>query len=163
MIEWLVMNWKGCGRKGLWANFSVLSRHLPVETEKNPREQSQDSRSSDRNLNTGPPEYEVGVLTTWPLSSVKNYRLLIRVSFNYSSLLWSSLYLLLVFPVLVTEQVACIIHLRAQHLMRHVISIVPSQNSGGVLSCVPVSLNRRLLLGWQTKHKKMGSRCNWLL
>jgi hypothetical protein len=37
---------------------------------------SQDSKSLDRDLNPGPPEYQVGVLTTRPRGSVTMYQLL---------------------------------------------------------------------------------------
>jgi hypothetical protein len=44
--------------------------YLSGETEENHETLSQDSRSTRRDLNRGPPEYEVGVLTTRPRSSL---------------------------------------------------------------------------------------------
>jgi hypothetical protein len=53
-------------KEAVVAKFKVLSRHLPVETEKMTKVLSQDSRSPGRGLNPGPPEYKVGVLITRP-------------------------------------------------------------------------------------------------
>jgi len=53
-----MMNWKEGERKRPWPNFKVLSQHLPGETEENHENLSHDSRSQDRDLNQGPPEYE---------------------------------------------------------------------------------------------------------
>jgi hypothetical protein len=61
-----MINWKGFGRKWSWPNFKVLSRHSPGGTEDNHENRSEVSRSSDRDLNPGPPESEAGVLTTRP-------------------------------------------------------------------------------------------------
>jgi hypothetical protein len=63
-----VMNWKGCGRKRSWPNFKVLSQHLPDVLRKTMK--TSISRSQDRDLNSGPPEYEAGVLRTQPRRSV---------------------------------------------------------------------------------------------
>jgi hypothetical protein len=49
------------------AYVKVLCRHLRIETEENHENLSQDSRSPDRDLL---PQYEAGVLTTRPQSSV---------------------------------------------------------------------------------------------
>jgi hypothetical protein len=46
------------------ASFNVLSRYMPGQNEENTKNLSQDSRSSGRDLNPGPPKYEAGVLTT---------------------------------------------------------------------------------------------------
>jgi hypothetical protein len=64
-----MMNWEGFGSKRSWPDFEIQSRHLPEWTgdTRNPR---QDSRSSGRDLNPGPPEYELGVVTTRPRRSV---------------------------------------------------------------------------------------------
>jgi hypothetical protein len=48
------------------AQLKALTRHLPGGTEESHEDLSQDSRSLDRDLNTGPPEYETIVLTTKP-------------------------------------------------------------------------------------------------
>jgi hypothetical protein len=63
-----MMNWKGFRRQLSCPNFKVLSRHLPGGTEENPEILSQDSRSPDQYLNSGPPER---VLSTQPRISVK--------------------------------------------------------------------------------------------
>jgi hypothetical protein len=55
------MNWKGYGRKLSWPDFKVLYRDILMKTTKNLR---QNSRSPGRELNSGPLEYEAGVLTT---------------------------------------------------------------------------------------------------
>jgi hypothetical protein len=46
-----------------WPNFKVLYQHLTGVTDEN-HEESQYSWSLGSHLNPGPPEYEVGVLTT---------------------------------------------------------------------------------------------------
>jgi hypothetical protein len=51
-------------------NFNVLSRHSSWRSEET-HEKRHDSRSPDRDLNPGPPEYEVGVSTTRPRRSAK--------------------------------------------------------------------------------------------
>jgi hypothetical protein len=64
-----MLNWKGFRRKRLWPNF----RYCPIclqglnETTKN---LGQVSRSPSWYLNTGPLDYEVGMLTTWSWHSV---------------------------------------------------------------------------------------------
>jgi hypothetical protein len=65
----MMMNWKGFGRKWSWPNVKILSRHSPGETEEN---HNQDSWSLGRDLNSGPPEYEAGVLTIRPQLSVNS-------------------------------------------------------------------------------------------
>jgi hypothetical protein len=52
-------------KEAVMALFKVLSQHLPGRTEKS-HEETQDSGSSGRDLNTGLPEYEAGVLHTRP-------------------------------------------------------------------------------------------------
>jgi hypothetical protein len=56
------------------AQFKVLCRHFPGGTEENHKNLSQDRRSRGRDLNSGPPEYEAGVLNTWPRRSVSETR-----------------------------------------------------------------------------------------
>jgi hypothetical protein len=51
-------------KEAVVAYFKVLSRHLPGGTEKTHKNHSQDSLSPGRNLNSEPPEYEAGVLST---------------------------------------------------------------------------------------------------
>jgi hypothetical protein len=51
------------GKKAVVVQLKVLSPHLPGGTEENDGK-PQESRSPDRDLNLGPPEYETGVLTT---------------------------------------------------------------------------------------------------
>jgi hypothetical protein len=48
----------------------VLSHHLPG-TEENHKNLSQDSRFLGKDLNLGPPEYEVEILTTQPQLTLK--------------------------------------------------------------------------------------------
>jgi hypothetical protein len=62
-----MMNWKGFGRKQSWSNFKGLSRHSPGGTKEH-ENLSLNSLSPGRDLNSGPPEYEV--LTTRPRISV---------------------------------------------------------------------------------------------
>jgi hypothetical protein len=50
--------WNEFGRKWLWSNFEVLSRHRPRKTDEN----AQDSRFPGRDLNPEPPEYK----ESWP-------------------------------------------------------------------------------------------------
>jgi hypothetical protein len=64
------MNWKGYGRKRPWLNFKILVWNLPGRTEENTKNVNQDIRSSERELNPGPPECE-GVFTR-PRRSVFN-------------------------------------------------------------------------------------------
>jgi hypothetical protein len=59
------MNWKGFGRKQSWSNFKGLSRHSPGGTKKH-----ENLSLNSLDLNPGPPEYEVEVLTTRPRISV---------------------------------------------------------------------------------------------
>jgi hypothetical protein len=46
----------------LWPNFKVLSWHSPRGTEENHENLNRDSQSQSRDLNSGPPEYEAGML-----------------------------------------------------------------------------------------------------
>lgn len=46
------------------AQFEALFRHLPRPSEEDHQHLSQDSRYPGQDLDTGPPEYEAGVLTT---------------------------------------------------------------------------------------------------
>jgi hypothetical protein len=55
-----MLNLKRVGRK-VSPNFKVLSQHLPGRTEEK-HEKSQNSRTPDRDLNPGSPEYEKGML-----------------------------------------------------------------------------------------------------
>jgi hypothetical protein len=59
-------NLKGFGRKRSWPNLKLLSQTLPGGTEENHENLSQDCWPPCRDLNPGPPEYEVGVLITRP-------------------------------------------------------------------------------------------------
>jgi hypothetical protein len=65
-----MMNWEGCGSKRSLPNL----RHYPsIRLEglrKITKDMSQDGRSQDRYLKPGPPEYEVGMLTSRPRPSV---------------------------------------------------------------------------------------------
>jgi hypothetical protein len=58
-----MMNRKEFGRKLSWPNFKARSQHSSEGTEENYKNLSQDSRSTGRDLNQGPPEYQAGVLT----------------------------------------------------------------------------------------------------
>jgi hypothetical protein len=58
----MMMNWKVFGRKRSWPNFKVLSRNSPAGTEKTTKNLNQDSRCLESN--PGPPEYEIGVLSS---------------------------------------------------------------------------------------------------
>jgi hypothetical protein len=59
------MNWKDCGRDGLWPNLRYLG--ICLEGLRKPTEVfSVDSRSRGRDLNPGLPEYEAGVAATRP-------------------------------------------------------------------------------------------------
>jgi hypothetical protein len=69
-----MMSSKGCGRKRSLTNFKVLYHYLPVGTEENDENLSQDSQSPGRDLNPGPPEYEAEVLTTRSRSSVTKFK-----------------------------------------------------------------------------------------
>jgi hypothetical protein len=60
------MDWKGCGRKGSWSNLRWYPFSCLEELRKAARNLSQSIRSLGRDLNSGPPEYEAGVLTTQP-------------------------------------------------------------------------------------------------
>jgi hypothetical protein len=62
----MIWNWKGFGRKRSWPNFKVLSWHSTGGNEENYENLNQDSQSPGRESNPGPPEYEVGVLSTRP-------------------------------------------------------------------------------------------------
>jgi hypothetical protein len=59
-------NWKGFGRKQLWRNLRYYPKIQLEGLRKTTKNLSQDSRSQGRDLNLGPPKYEVGVLTTTP-------------------------------------------------------------------------------------------------
>jgi hypothetical protein len=73
-VEWSdgkwTVNWKGLGRKRSWTNLryypGISLEGLRKTTNKPPL----GSRSSGRDLNTGPPEYDAGMLTTRPRRSV---------------------------------------------------------------------------------------------
>jgi hypothetical protein len=66
----MMINWEGFGGKQSWPNFKLLSRHEPRRTEET-YEKPQASRSTGRELNPRPPEYDAGVLTTQPRRSVE--------------------------------------------------------------------------------------------
>jgi hypothetical protein len=54
-----MMNWKGFGMKRSWPNFMVLSWHLLGGTKENHKNLIQDSWSVGRDMNPGPPKYEM--------------------------------------------------------------------------------------------------------
>jgi hypothetical protein len=60
-----MMNCKGFGRKWVWPNFMVLSRHSPGGTEEG-HETYHNSQSLGWGLSLGVSKYEAGVLTTGP-------------------------------------------------------------------------------------------------
>jgi hypothetical protein len=67
--KWKI-HFKGYGRNRTWHKFMALSQCFPGITEEKHETLSQYSLSPSRYLNTGPPEYEAGVLTTRPRRSV---------------------------------------------------------------------------------------------
>jgi hypothetical protein len=60
------VNRKGFGRKRLWPNVRYYPGICLDGLRKTTESLIQDSRSPDRDLNPGPPEYEAGALTTRP-------------------------------------------------------------------------------------------------
>jgi hypothetical protein len=64
------MKWKRFGRKRSWPNTKVLLRHHLESLRKTTKTLSHVSRSPGRNLNSGPPEYDAGMLTIRPRLSV---------------------------------------------------------------------------------------------
>jgi hypothetical protein len=66
---WIGKNVKGSGRGLIRYHPSIFLEVLSKTT----KTLSQDSRSSDRELNPGPPEYEAAMITTRPRRSVKGY------------------------------------------------------------------------------------------
>jgi hypothetical protein len=59
-----IMNWKVYGRKRSWPNLRYYSGICLEELRKTTNTLSQGSRSLGRDLNSRPPEYKAGVLTT---------------------------------------------------------------------------------------------------
>jgi hypothetical protein len=53
-----MMNWKGCGRKGLWPNGRYYPSTCMNGLRKTTKNISQDSRPPGRDLNPGLPEYK---------------------------------------------------------------------------------------------------------
>jgi hypothetical protein len=53
------------------AYFKIRFQLLPGANEENYENFSENSRSSDRESNSGPPEYETGLIITRPQSSVR--------------------------------------------------------------------------------------------
>jgi hypothetical protein len=65
-----MMNWKECRKSKSWPNsmyYPGICLEGLMRTTKN---LSQDRRTSGRDLNSGPPEYEAAVLSTQPRCSV---------------------------------------------------------------------------------------------
>jgi hypothetical protein len=60
------MQWNGYGRKRSWPNLKYCPGICLERLRKTTKNLSQDSRSPGRGFHPGPPEYEVGVLTTRP-------------------------------------------------------------------------------------------------
>jgi hypothetical protein len=60
------MNLKGFGRKWSWPNLSHYPGIYLEGFRKTMENLSQDSEFPGQELNTGPPQYEVGMLTTQP-------------------------------------------------------------------------------------------------
>jgi hypothetical protein len=58
-----MMNWKGCGRKRSWPIFRYYPEMFLEERKETRDISNQASRSTGRNLNPRPREYEAGVLT----------------------------------------------------------------------------------------------------
>jgi hypothetical protein len=67
------MNWKGCCRTRSWPNLRYYPGIYPERPRKTTKKLSQDSRSLGRDLISGPPEYEAGVLTTRPRRSAHSH------------------------------------------------------------------------------------------
>jgi hypothetical protein len=68
------MNGKGCGRKRSWPNLRYYPGICLEGLRKATKNFSQDSRSPGRDLNSGPPEYEAGMLTTRPRCTVRTWQ-----------------------------------------------------------------------------------------
>jgi hypothetical protein len=60
------MNLKGFGRKWSWPNLRYYPDIYLEGFRKTMENLSQDSQFSGQDLNPGPPQYEVGMLTTQP-------------------------------------------------------------------------------------------------
>jgi hypothetical protein len=66
----MMMNWKGFGSKRSWPNCKVLSRNLEG-LKKTTKTSIRVAGRRGPESNPGPPEYEVGVLTTRPRRAVR--------------------------------------------------------------------------------------------
>jgi hypothetical protein len=64
------MNWTGRGRKESWPNARYYLYIFLEELRKTTKNFSQDSQSLGKDMNPGPLEYEIRVITTQPLHSV---------------------------------------------------------------------------------------------
>jgi hypothetical protein len=78
----MMMNWRGFGRKLSWPNFMVLSWHSPGGTEKPWKTSIRIAGRQGREINPGPSELKVGVLTTRQQRSVTNVK-----SFNKQNIM----------------------------------------------------------------------------
>jgi hypothetical protein len=61
--QWMIMNWKGFGRKWSWTNFKEESWHSSGGTEEN---HNQDRQFAGARIELRTYEYEIGVLNTLP-------------------------------------------------------------------------------------------------
>jgi hypothetical protein len=73
-----MMNWKGYGRKRSWPDWRYYPGICLERLRKTTKNLSQDIPSMGRDLNAGPPEYEVGVLTNRPRLSVHGSFVVLR-------------------------------------------------------------------------------------
>jgi hypothetical protein len=64
------VNNEGCGRKWSWSNLRYCSGICLERLRKTTKDLSHDSRSPGRDLKPGSPEYDGGLLNTWPRPSV---------------------------------------------------------------------------------------------
>jgi hypothetical protein len=67
-------NWEGCGRKRSWSTLRYYPG-MSGGTEEKQEKFSQDSRSVDPDMDSGPPKYEAGVITTLSRRSLPRYSL----------------------------------------------------------------------------------------
>jgi hypothetical protein len=58
IIRAMMMNWRGCGNKRLWPNLRYCPGNRLEVLRKNPKNLSQDNRSSGQDFNPGHPDKE---------------------------------------------------------------------------------------------------------
>jgi hypothetical protein len=137
------MNLKGCGRKQSWPNLRYYPGIFLEGLRKTTKALSQDNRFPCQDLNSGPTEYEAGVLSTRPRRSARS-RFALKVFILSRFWVWTYLY--------VSQRDIAV-------MLKWKIYFSPATTDSGSLEHrAPATHRTREELGWEETHMKQRSK-----